>query len=540
MKAIVLVIPALLQFSAPDEPTLFPGLGSHIRKITTSSPQAQAYFNQGLRLLYGFNHGEALLSFTEAARHDPKAPMAWWGVAMSHGPHINYPVLPPEGAKSASAAIRKARALSARATAVERALIGAALKRYVYPQPKNRSGLDLTYANAMRRVRRSFPRDTDVGTLFAESMMDLRPWDLWKPDGTPQPGTPEVVRALESVLKLDPRHPGAVHFYIHAVEASPWPEKAITAADNLRRLQPSSGHMTHMPSHIDVRTGQWGKAVISNERAIDADNAYRAIRPRLGLYRVYMAHNHHMLSLAAMMLGQSVKAIGAIDALVTSVPDDWARDDAPFIDGFMAMPIEVRKRFGKWDEVLATPELPEYFPIARAMRRAGRSVAYAAKGDAKGARTEQSLFYEARKKVPAEGFVGNNTADKIMKVAAHLMNGEILVAEDHMDDACAELRLAVAAEDLLRYSEPPDWIVPTRHTLGAVLLKSMRYDEAEAVYREDLRRLPNDGWALFGLAKTLEARNKTAEAKRIRDKFDTLWADADVKITSSCMCLPGG
>jgi tetratricopeptide (TPR) repeat protein len=427
-----------------------------------------------------------------------------------------------------------------RGTPVERALIEAAYVRYTDPQPEDRSALDRLYATKMRAVWHRFPKDTDVGALFAESMMDLRPWDLWQKSGSPQPGTTEILATLDHVLAQNPKHPGAVHYLIHALEASPRAGDATRAADILRTLMPSAGHMVHMPSHIDVRTGQWGKAVIANEKAIVADAEYRKAHNKIGLYRVYMSHNYHMLSLAAMMLGQSKKAIGALDRMVAIIPPDFAQENAAFIDGFMAMPLEVRKRFGNWDEILSAPDFPDYFPIARSMRHMDRAIAYAAKGMPSEARAEQSLFFMARKKVPAEAFFGNNKASDILSVAAHLMNGEILVAEDRMDDACAELRVAVDAESALRYSEPPDWIIPTRHTLGAVLVKSERFDEAVEVYRADLKEYPNDGWALYGLSQALAGQGKHPEAARVRSRFDTMWANADVQISSSCMCLPGG
>jgi len=387
-------------------------------------------------------------------------------------------------------------------------------------------------------VWKRHPKNADVGALFAESMMDLRPWDLWTHDAKPKPGTLEVVKTLERVMKLNKDNPLWLHMYIHAVEASNYPEKAEWAADRLRQLQPGLGHNVHMPSHIDVRVGAWKKAIIANEKAIEADRAYRAKRPNQFIYRIYMAHNGHMLALAAMMLGQGEKATKAIDEMCAEMPEDFKRTAAPFIDGFFSMPFEVRKRFGKWDDVLAQPQLPIYFPLSRTMRHEARAVAYAAKGMTNEARGEQSLFYADKAKVPKGTVFGNNDGHDILKVAEHLMNGEILVAEGKTDRAVAELQTAVRFEDALRYSEPPDWIQPVRHTLGALLLKEKRFADAAEVYRADLKKLPNNGWSTFGLAVCLRALGRTADADRLMAKFKTLWADADTQITSSCLCIP--
>ncbi len=522
-----------------DDEVLFPGTGDHKRTVVTSSPKAKEFFDQGLNWLYAFNHEEAQRSFEAATRHDPNCAMAWWGLAMSHGPHINYPLLESERAEVATRAIQRAKSLMAGESVANRALINATLARYQYPQPEDRSGLDRAFANAMRAAWRAHSSDDDIGAMFAESMMNLRPWDLWKPNGTPQPGTNEIVRTLEQVMRINPKNPLANHLYIHAVEASPNPERALPAADRLLNLQPGLGHNVHMPSHIYVRVGQWQKAIDSNARAMVVDKEFRAKRKQVGIYRIYMAHNNHMLAFAAMMNGQSELAIQAIDQLVADIPDDAKIAMAPFIDGFMAMPMEVRKRFGRWQEILDMPNYPEHFPLSRAMRHAARSVAHAAMHNPSKARREQYLFYQAKQKVPAGQTFGNNMARDLVVVAEHLMNGEILVAENNPDRAIAELRRAVAFEDRLRYSEPPDWIQPSRHTLGAYLVSLGRHREAESVYRDDLKKLPYNGWALYGLAVSLENTGRGAEAARMRAQFSDTWAKADVNITSSCMCIPG-
>lgn len=517
---------------------LFAGLGTHRRRISTLSQQAQRYFDQGLNFLFAFNHDEAARSFTQATRIDPNCAMAWWGIAMARGPHINNPSVPEANARIAWDAMTQAKAQRHSASPVEQALIDAAQARYQFPQSADRKPLDAAYAEQMRRVWQQFPEDADIGALFAESLMDLRPWDLWQQDGTPQPGTPEIVATLEQVLKQHPKHPLGLHLYIHAVEASPHPEKADDAANRLRNLQPGLGHMVHMPSHIDVRRGRWKEAAEANLRAMEADRKYRKLRPQQGFYRLYMLHNHHMLAYAAIMRGESKRAIQAMDNMIAGVPLEWGKENAAIADGFVAMPIEMRVRFGKWDEVLAMPEPPEHFPLARALRHAARGIAYAAKGNVTQARAEQAAFGQAQARVSPEATFGNNLAANILRVAEQMLVGEIEFRAGDIEKGLDALRQAVKHEDQLRYDEPPDWILPVRHALGAALLKCGRYAEAEQVYRDDLARLPENGWSLYGLARCLEKQDKAKEAAQVMARFRDVWRDADVQITSSCLCLP--
>lgn len=518
---------------------LFMGLGTHRRPVSTSSAQAQRYFDQGLNFLFAFNHDEAIRAFTQATRLDPRCAMAWWGIAIANGPHINNPMVDEAHAEAAWKALAEALKNSDQANPREQALIRAAQARYANPQPADRHPLDAAYADAMRQVWQQYPEDADIGALFAEAMMDLRPWDLWMPDGKPQPGTLEIVSTLEKVIKLNPNHPLGLHLYIHAVEASPYPEKADVAANRLRNLQPGLGHMVHMPSHIDVRRGRWKEAILANERAIEADRRYREQRPQQGFYRVYMLHNHHMLAYAAMMRGQSARAIGAIDAMVASMPEDWKRQVAPLIDGFVAMPTEARVRFGRWDEILATPEPPDYFPLTRALRHAARGIAYAAKNQVKEAQAEQETFQQAQERVPKDATVGNNTAADILAVATHMLAGEILYRAGETEKGLQELREAVRCEDRLRYDEPPDWILPVRHALGAALMQSGRFAEATQVYQADLAKLPENGWSLYGLSRSLEKQGEKAKSAKALQRFRQVWKEADVTLTSSCFCQPG-
>jgi tetratricopeptide (TPR) repeat protein len=528
-------------FSAePPAPTLplYDGLGNFARPITTKSSEAQTYFNQGLCFLYAFNHDEAIRSFQQAAKLDSSCAMAYWGVAIANGPHINNPAVPPERAKAACEALKNAQDKVSNVSAIESALIAALGKRYADPQPEDRGPLDQAYAAAMRDVYHKHTEDADVGALFAEALMDLRPWDLWADDGKPQPGTEEIVKTLESVLAKSPNHPLALHLYIHAVEASPNPDKANATADRLRNLQPGLGHLVHMPSHIDVRQGRWRESIVANQKAIEADRSYRQKSSEQGFYNVYMAHNHHMLAYSAMMCGQSRLAISAINEMAAGIPENWLKENAAVADGFTAMPLEVLVRFGRWDEVLAAPEPPHYLPIARSYRYAARGIAFAAKGDVELAKREQSNFLAAAKKVAEDAQVGNNKAENLLAIATHLLAGEILYREAKSESAIAELREAAKIEDTLRYSEPPDWIHPVRHALGATLLKERRFAEAEKVYREDLAHQPNNGWSLFGLAQSLHQQNKHAEAAEIESRFAQVWQFADVKISSSCFCQP--
>lgn len=540
LAAVVALVPARAPGQHPDTKVhAFDGLGTHTRKIATKNPEAQKFFNQGLNFMFAFNHDEAIRGFRQAAELDPDCAMAYWGIALASGVNINDPRFPPEKAKTAFAALQKARANAKGESDVNRALIQALAARYADPLPKDTQPLEKAYTEAMKAVRTKFPQDADIAALYAESLMNLRPWQLWSADGTPAPETPAILKALEAALTLDPKHPLANHLYIHAVEASPNPEKADQAADALRGAQPALGHLLHMPSHIDIRRGRWQEAVEANTLAIRADRKYQKTVPEQGYYRLYMAHNFHMLTFAAMMQGQSKLALDTIRDMFTDVPKGWVekKENAAIADGFVAMPLEVLKRFGKWDDILKEPEPPEIFPIARALRHSTRGVAFAAKGQVKEARAEQELFRAAAKKVPDDAQFGNNKAADLFAIADAVLEGEILFREKKTKEAVAKLREAVKKEDALRYSEPPDWFVPVRHALGAVLLHDSQPAEAEKVYRADLRQWPDNGWSLHGLALSLAAQGKNDEAAQTRARFNEVWKRADVKIPSSCYCV---
>lgn len=518
---------------------LYSGLSGYTRQVTTVSPEAQRYFDQGLAFTYGFDHERAILSFQEAVRLDPQCAMAWWGIANACGPNINLPAVDPAHAALAWNALTRAQAGAAHGTPVEQALIHAQAQRFTEKYDSARRTLDEAYAAAMRTVWHAHPDDADVGVLFAEAMLDLRPWDQWQADGAAQPGTEEVLAALKTVIILNPNHPMGLHLVIHANEASATPEVARPAADRLRTQRSLIGHMEHMASHIDVRLGQWFEAVESNERAIQSDLRYRKIvgEPQ-GILFSYMAHNRHMQAYAALMTGQSALALRTIRAMVAELPGAVPPEIFGFIDGFTAMPYEVLIRYGRWEAILAEPFPGEKYLFSRALLRAARGIALAALNQPAAAHTEQTAFQEARKKVSSEAGFGTNLMGDLLGVAEHMLAGEILLREGSRDAGLAELREAVKREDALHYDEPPGWIIPVRHSLGASLMSVGRYAEAEEVYRADLKKLPANGWSLFGLAESLAQQGRKAEAEIVRAQFQRSWARADTIITSSCFCFP--
>jgi tetratricopeptide (TPR) repeat protein len=524
--------------AASTTPPRFDGLGDFTRPISTRSTEAQAYFDQGLAFLYAFNHDEAVRAFRYAAELDPRAAMPHWGIAVALGPHINNMVVTEENARSAWTAVTAARARLDGATAVERALVDAQATRFADPPPADRGPLDRAYAEAMRTVWKQYPRDADVGALYAEALADLQPWDLWTVSGEPRPGTQDLIAVLDAVLAVAPKHPLANHLYIHALEASPEPARADAAAEVLRDLQPGLGHMVHMPSHIDVRRARWQQAIDSNTRAIAADEAYTARSPDQGFYRLYMSHNRHMLSFAAMMNGRSALALSTIRAMVDAVPPEVFRTQ-PWADGMMVMPLEVMMRFGRWEEILATPPFPEQVPLSRALQHYARAVAYAATDRTAEAETERAAFAAARAKVPEAAFFGNASAANLLAIAAGVMDGEIAFRKGAHEEALRLLAQAAADEDKLLYDEPPDWLQPVRHPWGAALLKLGRAKEAEAVFRKDLERFPGNGWGLYGLMRALQLQERLDEAAMVEKEFDTVWAGADIKIKTPCLCLPG-
>lgn len=519
--------------AAGGPPPLHEDLGSYHRAVSTRVPNAQRYFDQGLRLIYAFQHEEAKRSFDEAARLDPDCAMCHWGAAITLGPNINLPAL-PDRAAAAFRESREAEKRARRARPVEAALIAALSKRYANPprsDPAAQKALDEAYASAMRDVARRFPNDLDVATLFAEAMMDLRPWDLWTLDGQPQPGTLEIVSTLERVLAKNPAHPGANHYYIHAVEASQDPARALASAKRLGSMMPGAGHLVHMPAHVYIRTGDYEGASEANRRAIAADAKWSASAPPAPIYQMYIAHNHQFLWAAAMLQGRSAESLAAARDTVKNAPLEMLRE-MPGFDTLLTYPILTLLRFGRWEEVLAEPALPEDFPFANAIRHYARGAALAKLGRLTEASDERRALAALAEKIPADATESLNRSHDLLDVAASALDGRIAAKKGDVDGAVALLTKAALAEDRLKYSEPPDWYCPVRQTLGAVLLSAGRHKDAEKTYREDLARTPENGWALSGLAAALEAQG-APDAERIRGRFERAWARADVRSPGS-------
>ncbi len=530
--------------AAPDDDLtaararFYEGYAGYHREIRTASPEAQRWFDQGLQLLYGFNHDEAIRTFRKAAEVDPDCAMAWWGIGYAYGLHINNPVMTEEQSRLAHEATQEAVKRRHFAAPVEQVLIDALAKRYEWPAPENRRPLDEAYAAAMEQAWKKYPNDADVGALFAESLMNLQPWDLWTNSGQPKGRTLDVVAALERVLEINPNHPGATHFYIHAVEASPDPDRATAAAERLTTLVPGSGHLVHMPSHIFVRTGRYADSADANERAIAADERYFELAPTPHFYVLYYTHNIHFLAYSAMMEGRYETAIAAARRMEKKVPKDFIREYAAIADGLMPTALHVMIRFGKWEDILREPEPEDFRLVSRAMRRYARCVALSALGRTAEAEREIKAFDDLAAKITDEWFIGQNPASVILPLARKMMLGEMLFREGQRDRAFALLREAVAMEDDLVYDEPPGWMQPVRHALGALLMADGRYSEAEEVYRADLARHRNNGWSLIGLEKALAAQGKDRAAEEAAMKLAAAWTRADVKPTSSCYCQP--
>jgi len=522
-------VPAAASTALP----LFNTLGSHHHAITTTAPQAQRYFDQGLRLIYAFNHDEAGRAFKEAARLDPTCAMAYWGVALTLGPNYNLPV-DTERDRAAYEALQKALSLAPHVSEPERAYIEALAKRHSSVPDADRKALDLAYANAMREVSRRYPDDLDAATLFAEALMNLRPWDLWTHNGQPQPGTLEIISTLEAVLQRNPNHPGAIHYYIHAVEASPQPERAVPFADRLAKLMPGAGHLVHMPSHIYIRVGRYQDAAESNVRAAAIDADYIEKYDIKGVYRMmYYPHNLHFLWAASCMEGRSAEALRAARELAAKVPAEMALQ-MPAVEFFMPTPLFAMVRFGKWEEILKEPAPPVDLQYTTGMWHYARGLALAATGQLDEAASEQAKVAAVAANMPPERIVDVNIpAGALLRLAANALAGEIAARRGQIDDAVRYLEEAIRIQDGLPYTEPPPWYYPVRQSLGAVLLATGRAAEAEVVYREDLQRNPENGWSLYGLAQSLRARKAEQEAAVIEERFKKAWARADVKLIAS-------
>ena len=516
-------------------PVLFDNLGTYHQAITTSSREAQAYFDQGLRLVYAFNHLEAQRAFREATRLDPTCAMCYWGVAITYGSNYNSPT-DSDRERAASEAAERARALAPGATERERATIGALGARHSSAPGADRDALDRAYADAMRQVARRFPDDPDAATFFADAMMNLRPWDLWKADGTPQPGTEEIVQTLERVLAAHPDHPGANHLYIHAVEASPSPGRATASADRLVTLMPGAGHLVHMPVHIYLRVGRYAEAVAVNVAAAKADRAYFATTTPSDIYRMlYYPHNLDFIWLAASMQGRGAATIRAAREFASSVPAEMPAHMSD-METAPAAPLFALARFAHWTELLVEPAPPTALPYVTGAWHYTRGLAFAATGRGQEAARELAELEAVRQRVPPERTIaGYFKTQEMLRLAAEALAGEIAARGGDTGEAAVHFAEAVKIQDGHWFTEPPPWYYPVRQSLGAALLAGGRAGPAEAVYREDLKRNPENGWSLFGLAQSLRAQGKSAEADEVDARFRRAWAEADVTLTASRM-----
>jgi tetratricopeptide (TPR) repeat protein len=514
---------------------LFEHLGTFHRPVTTSSAEAQQYFDQGMRLLWAFNHDESTRSFAQAAVLDPACALCYWGVALTVGPNYNVPVMAEPRAKVAWEALQQARKNAPKASPVEQALIAALAKRYQGPQPldpSNAGPVMVNYANEMRDVAKRFPDDLDVQVLFAEARMTTNSWKLWTVDGKPAIGTPEIQATLEGVLAKSPTHPGANHYYIHTMEASPHPDRALASAERLRGMMPDAGHLQHMPAHIMQRVGRYADASEANRDGVTADLAYITATPPLDYYPMYLAHNYQFLAYSAAMEGRKAEALEAATKMRDVMPAEMLLQMAG-TDWYVSEIYSVMIRFGQWDAILAEPAPDARLQALTAAYHYSRAVALSAKGRVDDAKAALGEFDKVSAAMPADAGAGLNVAKDVLAVASLVAQGEIARAAGKTDDAIARLTEAIAKEDRLAYDEPADWFVPVRHQLGAVLLSAGKAREAEAVYREDLLRHPRNGWALFGLAQALRAQHKTTEATSVDREFAGAWKKADVRLTKS-------
>jgi len=516
-----------------DGAALLDGLGDHHRAVTTAVAEAQQYFDQGLRLTYGFNHDEATRSYAKAAQLDPACAMCWWGIALTLGPNYNVPML-PDRAMAAWEAVRRATVLASSGSPVEQALIAALATRYKGPEPLDPVAMqpfNEAYATAMRGVAGRFADDDDVQVLFAEAMMDTNPWKLWDAAGNPAPGTEEIVATLKAVVARSPNHPGANHYLIHAVESSKHPEQAVESADRLAALMPAAGHIVHMPAHIYQRIGRYADASATNRAAIAADDAYLAKMNAPGYYPMYLAHNYGFLAFSASMLGRSAESLEASRASAKALPPEMLTM-MPGMDFFVAEPIMVMVRFGKWTELLAEPRPEPAFQVFTGLWLHGHGLALAATGKLDEASKDLAELTALAKAVSPDLLAGLTPAPSLLQMAAAVLEARILEARKD-PKALAAWKAAVAIEDALAYDEPADWFYPTRHWYGAALLAAGKAREAEAVFRDDLARNPANGWAYKGLAVALKKQNKTKDAAAAEKQFAAAWPDPDIVVTTS-------
>ena len=515
---------------------LFENLGDLRFAISTDNERAQTFFNQGLRLTYAFNHAEAHRSYMEASRLDPKCAMAYWGQAFAMGPNINDPLPLDDRKIKTNEAIAKAKSLASKASPKEQALIGALTHRYSEDLTKDVKELNIAYMEAMTKVAQQFPNDADVQILFAASVMNTVPWNYWDKDGKPSPHIGEAKAALEKAIEINPDHPGAHHYYIHMVEL-PKPDLAVKSADRLVNLMPGAGHIVHMPSHIYIRVGRYLDAVTVNKAAILADEDYISQCYSQGMYPLgYYPHNIHFLWSAASLLGDSDLAIDAAKKTAEKVPTGELVE-MPFLQNFASVPLLAYTRFGKWNEILTTPRPNAEIKHLKLIWHYARGIAFVRKNNAKEAQEELDAIQEMLNDPELEDLIaaGFDSSSSIAKVAYEVVAGELAALQGDLTKATEHLEKAVVLEDDLTYTEPAAWYIPTRQNLGAILMSSGNYEEAEKVFKEDLKILRQNGWSLMGLHNSLKAQGKMEEAKTIKREFDTAWEHADIIIDNSIL-----
>jgi tetratricopeptide (TPR) repeat protein len=508
---------------------LLSGLGHLHHAVTTSNPEAQRYFDQGLTLIYAFNHDEAARSFRYAAVIDPQCAMAYWGVALAVGPNYNDPDIDLSREKAAVEAIRKALAAAGKATENEQGYIHALAKRYSTDPKADRKQLGLDYKQAMGELMRRFPDDLDAAVIFAESAMDLHPWQLWKPDGQPAEGTLEILEVLRGVLQRAPDHIGANHYYIHATEASPHPELATQSAERLKTLAPAAGHLVHMPAHTYIRLGDYHAASVANEKAAAADEVYVKKYNVTGMYPVmYYSHNLHFLAVSSSMEGNFSTAHSAAERLVAGM-QPYLKEN-PMAEWFVPTRTHVLVRFRRWAEIEKLAEPDQNLHLAHTFWLFARGMAFSGTGQPDKAVAERDALVAESKTIPAETQLGFNSVRQLLDIAAQMLDASIARSRHDYKQAEELLNKAAQAEDALNYDEPPDWYLPPRESLGGVLFVDGRYAEAEAVFRAELKAHPKNPRALFGLAECLTAQGKNEEAAKSRAEFEAGWKYADTKL----------
>jgi len=512
--------------------TLVTGLGDLHHLVSTKNQQAQQFFDQGLRFIYAFNHDEAARSFQHAAELDPKLAMAYWGVAEAVGPNYNDPA-DPDRYKHAHDAVQQAVDLSGPASASEQAYIHALAKRFPADPQSDLKKAAEEYRDAMRQVVKEFPDDLDAATLFAEAGMNLHPWGLWHVDGTPEAGTDEIVSTLESVMKRDPNHLGAIHYYIHAVEASPTPERALAGANKLADLAPNAGHIVHMPAHVYIRTGDYEAAVKTNEQAAAVDRAYIKATGVQGIYpMMYYSHNLHFIAMCSAMNGNYAESMKNAELLVQNVGPHVK--EMPPLEGFMTIPVAVQIRFHRWDEILKMPQPDAAMKTATVFWHFGRGLALAGTGKISEAEAEYKIVSEAEAATPPDVIFQmpiNNKAKDIMKISKDVLGAKIALAKKDNSGAIAMLRDAVKIQDTLKYGEPPDWFFPVRESLGAALLVNGDAASAEKVFREDLERNLRNPRSLWGLHQSLIQQKRDYDAGFIQKEFEASWKGGKQALT---------